>query len=148
MAKKYIDAERLRAKIEKYLTYDNSIDTAFYIGRRDAERSVLALIDSLQQEQPEPTCKSCGFYENNCPFIRNTFKPYPNKICKDYTYSVMKEQEQPEVDLEKEIDKEWKNCCPIDEGMGDESALLVIEQFHQIARHFYELGLKAKEESK
>lgn len=57
MAKKYIDAERLRAKIEKYLTYDNSIDTAFYIGRRDAERSVLALIDSLQQEQSEVDLK-------------------------------------------------------------------------------------------
>ena len=54
------------------------------------------------------------------------------------------QQEQPEVDLEKEIDKEWENCCPIDEGMGDESALLIVEQFHQIARHFYELGLNAR----
>ena len=54
-----------------------------------------------QRERTAPTCKSCGFYENNCPFIRDTFKPYPNKVCKDYTYSVMKEQ--PEVDLEKEI---------------------------------------------
>ena len=50
---KYIDADRLRARIEKYLTFDNSIDTAFYIGRRDAERSILELIESLQQEQPE-----------------------------------------------------------------------------------------------
>ena len=42
--------------------------------------------------KPEPTCKSCGFYENNCPFIRGKFIPYPNKVCKDYTYSVMQEQ--------------------------------------------------------
>lgn len=46
----------------------------------------------LKQEQPNPTCKTCGFYENNCPFIRGTFKPYPNKVCKDYTYSDMKIQ--------------------------------------------------------
>jgi len=50
---KYIEADRLRARIEKYLTFDNNIDTAFYIGRRDAERSILAFIDSLPQEQPE-----------------------------------------------------------------------------------------------
>lgn len=48
---RYIDAEKLKARIEKYLTYDNSIDTAFYIGRRDAERNILDLINSLQQEQ-------------------------------------------------------------------------------------------------
>ena len=41
----------------------------------------------------QKTCKTCGFYENNCPFIRGTFKPYPNKVCGDYTYSVLKEQE-------------------------------------------------------
>jgi len=56
------------------------------------------------------------------------------------------QQEHPEVDLEIEIDKEWKNCCPVDDGMGDESALLVIEQFHQITSHFYELGLNTRKE--
>ena len=50
--------------------------------------------------KPEPTCKSCGFYENNCPYIRGKFIPYPKKVCKDYTYSVMTE-----VDLEKFTDK-------------------------------------------
>lgn len=56
------------------------------------------------------------------------------------------QQDQPEVDLEKEIDSEWAKCNPIDEGMGDESALLVIEQFHYIAHHFYELGLNTRKE--
>lgn len=46
-----------------------------------------------KQEQLE-ACKTCGFYENNCPFIRGKLIPYPNKVCKDYIYSVMKEQEQ------------------------------------------------------
>ena len=49
---------------------------------------ILAFIDSL----PKLTCKSCGFYENNCPFIRGKFIPYPNNICKDYTYSVLKDE--------------------------------------------------------
>ena len=96
----------------RFPQYDNIVDKVFGAGNlegfeyREAEMLVALakeeLLKSLQQEQPEPTCKSCGFYENNCPFIRNTFKPYPNRICKDYTYSVMKEQEQPEVDLEKD----------------------------------------------
>ena len=52
--------------------------------------------DFVEQEQPEPpTCKSCDFYENDCPFIRDKFIPYPNRVCKDYTSSVMKEQERP-----------------------------------------------------
>ena len=49
-----------------------------------------------------------------------------------------------EVDLQKEIDKEWEKCNPIDEGMGVESAYIHIEAFDMIAKHFFELGLKAK----
>ena len=54
--------------------------------------------DIYSKEQPEQTCtcKTCGFYENNCPFIRGKLIPYPNKVCKDYTYSAIKEQEQPD----------------------------------------------------
>ena len=59
------------------------------------------------------------------------------------------EQEQPEmseVDLEKEIDREWEKCNPTDEGMGVETANIHIEAFDMITRHFYELGLKARKE--
>lgn len=58
-------------------------------------------IDDWALVEEEPTCRSCGFYENNCPFIRGKFVPYPSRVCKDYIHSAMKEQEQPEVDLEK-----------------------------------------------
>lgn len=50
-----------------------------------------------------------------------------------------------EVDLQKEIDKEWEKCKPIDEGMGVESAFIHIEAFDMIVRHFFELGFKAKQ---
>lgn len=38
----------------------------------------------------------------------------------------------------------WEECGPYDEGMGYERAIIIREQFHQIARHFYELGKNAK----
>ena len=46
--------------------------------------------------------------------------------------------------LEKEIDYQWKNCTPVDEGMGCEFANISIEQFADIAKHFFELGIKAQ----
>lgn len=46
-----------------------------------------------------------------------------------------------EVDLEKELDSQWKNCTPVDEGMGCEFANISIEQFTNIAEHFFKLGL-------
>ena len=58
------------------------------------------------------------------------------------------QQEQPEVDLKNEIIIQWSKCNPTDEGMGSEYAIIAVEQFAAIARHFYELGLKAKEGNK
>lgn len=54
------------------------------------------------------------------------------------------QQEPPEVDLEKEIENEWRKCHPTDEGMGLESANIVNEQFDTIAKYFYELGRNAR----
>ena len=50
---KYIDAARLRAKIEQLLEFDGTVKTDYYIGKRDAELVILSFLDSLQQEQPE-----------------------------------------------------------------------------------------------
>ena len=52
------------------------------------------------------------------------------------------QQEQPEVDLKKEIITQWSKCNPTDEGMGSEYAIITVEQFDAIARHFYELSRK------
>jgi hypothetical protein len=49
-----------------------------------------------------------------------------------------------DVDLEEEMDKEWNKCEPIDEGMGLEIASIEHEQFDNIAKHFFEIGLKAQ----
>lgn len=53
------------------------------------------------------------------------------------------QQEQPEVDLEKEMDRFFEGM-PIQEHEN-----IFEDTYHMIARHFYELGLNArKEESK
>ena len=52
-----------------------------------------------------------------------------------------------EVELWKEIDKEWNKCEPIDDGMGLEIASIEHEQFDNIAKRFYKLGLNANNNS-
>ena len=51
--------------------------------------------------------------------------------------------EMKEVDLGKEIQIQWKGCCPIDEGMGCEFANISVKQFDSIAKHFFKLGVNA-----
>lgn len=42
------------------------------------------------------------------------------------------------AELQEEIEKVWRECNPVDEGMGLESANIVNEQFEHIAKHFVE----------
>lgn len=120
--------EQIRAEIKRLEGIDYPCDTheqatGFY----NALDRINDFLDTLQE--PEQTCKTCGFYENNCPFIRGKLIPCPNKVCKDYTYSVVKAEQEPEVNLEKEIDKTVNECT--DEYNFD---------WDKFARHFYELG--------
>ena len=55
--------------------------------------------------------------------------------------------EAKDADLNKEIDKEWDKCEPIDEGMGLEIASIEHGQFGNLAKHFFELGIKAQVQS-
>lgn len=34
--------------------------------------------------KPRVTCRSCVYYERDCPFIRGKLIPYPNKVCASY----------------------------------------------------------------
>jgi hypothetical protein len=142
---KYIDADKLKAEIEMRIAQWQSYTFACAsqiaseaFDRIDELKGLLIYITSLQQEQPEPSCKTCGFYENNCPFIRGKFIPYPNKVCKDYTYSVMKEQ--PEADLEKIIGQTYHDGSVADTSNMDHM------DYENIARYFYALGLNARKE--
>ena len=77
----------------EWMTRD--IEEAFKAGAEWQKRKMMG--DSLEK----PTCKSCAFYENDCPFIRGKFIVYPNKVCKDYTFSTLKAEQEPESEDEK-----------------------------------------------
>lgn len=100
---KYIDADRLKAEIEKRMhicdgIFERDSDT-YYQGKAVAYQETLSLFDSLQQEQPE-------------------------------------------VDLEEEIEQVVEKYNSLANG----SRVMKPSGIEKIARHFYKLGLNAKEE--
>ena len=62
-------------------------------------------------------------------------------VCLKDILSFINTLEVKEVDLEEEMDKEWNKCEPTDEGMGLEIASIEHEQFDNIVKHFFELGM-------
>jgi len=143
---KYINAEKLKILIQQLIgeCIRNNWSTTEYCLRK-----ILSVIDSLQQEQPEPyfyckysdtmpLCSDCKRNHNNSPFkteeITTWYAPSNGtKRCIDYI-----QQEQPEVDLEKEIELIKGDYEQVDVAWNND--------FDNIARHFYELGLKTKGE--
>ena len=72
------------------------------------------------------------------------------KKCKDnplyfYDKYVKVKQEHSEVDLEKEIDACWRNWLS-PSNQKEVEGILPKTEFAMYARHFYELGLKARKE--
>ncbi len=150
----YIDADRLKEAVEKKYNSNDTVGDRWDLGYDTACEQILEIIDSLQQEQPElPNIERAEYYYRKGVYEGlSQGRADALKILEEYMKRkadpviVIKQQEQPEVDLEREIDLEWKKCNPTDEGMGLESANIVNEQFDYIAYHFYELGLNARKE--
>ena len=143
---KYIDAELLRKEIEKERKSIDGLftegDNNFYDGQDDAYNHTLALIDSLRQEQSDfPTTD-----EQIKEFLATHPKvEVPNKYkTPDWLW---KKQEQPEVDLEKEIEiftvQLYHETFGNGQGTLDEfdweDIATVIEE---TAHHFCEFGLR------
>ena len=172
---KYIDAEKLIAEIEKRAKFHddavkacaglNIIAITHSAGWKE-DTEILAIITSLQQEQPE----GLHFTPLNRLIQRipsknwnDTVNNYAKKLrdclikegyLKDaevlqgyisymngnnVPMATMDEQEQPEVDVEREIDEYYHEnlgfiISPID-------TRIIVEN---IARHFYSLGLNAR----
>lgn len=69
--------------------------------------------------------------------LKNELDGYSALEALDYIESYINTlQEESSNDLQEEIDKIWKTCNPIDEGMGVETANIHIEQFDDVAHHF------------
>lgn len=144
---KYIDAEKLKKFIDEKWKKLADKNVKVGGGKWDAEistyLSVLKLIDSLQQKQPE--VQNGKFVFPKYLYARTVDNKtidvsYAPQSMEAVEYIKNDSVEQQKVDLEKEIDNEWRKCLPTDEGMGLESANIVNEQFDVLARHFFELG--------
>jgi len=163
---KYIDADRLRAEIEK-----NTPDTLQLLAYRDI---ILALIDSLQQEQPDdnklkdftiyhPLKNGSGKYEcipysfketltsfsDHCDlmeFIKGSFLTEVMCLAKCRLWNDEEDsqpEEQPEVDLEKEIE-EHVIYMPHGEFASDNERQEDVEWARKEFHHFYERGKNSK----
>lgn len=151
-----IDAEKLKAEIKKRI---NELDSDKYLSVDSKTARIAELhfidrsIDSLQQKPQEEICPKCIHHRKD----DDCYYPYGGmhrRINENGVYECTgfceKEQEYPNVDLEKELDKfygmyrkggqtydikdgekcaDWKEMCNPD----FEIALV---------RHFYELGRK------
>lgn len=65
-------------------------------------------------------------------------------ICPDCLCKIVQKEyaSSLDIDLEKEIELEWRKCNPIDDGMGCEFAYISIEQFYSILHRFFNMGSK------
>lgn len=153
MAKKYIDAEKLIAEInrkigsiENRLKEDTTlISEAMLKGSLGAYESIEPLINSLQQVQPEfpTTDEEIEIFLATHPKVEVP----PKYKTLDW---LLKKQEQPEVDLNEETETWISTHIKVETGgiqqvNTDELAKAVKEWGKAISHHFYELGLKAKE---
>lgn len=139
--KKYIDAEKLVAEIDGMLS---ACTKQTHTGVYNTCHRIKGIIASLQQEQPPVNLVAeLKHHLATTPKEQlekewKELEPWGNigPTVQEFLYG-----KQSEVDLQKEIESEWKKCLPIDEGMGVEVANIHIEAFDIIARHFYERGM-------
>ena len=137
MAKKYIDADHLKVEIEKHIKEVKDAAARFTpnMGFFDAKLSgiygVMAIIDSLQQEQPKDLEEAAEKYADSMGL---------KGLDKVRTMSDFKAgaewKEQPEVDLEEEVKNYW-NAHSLDYRIGRVADLDFI---FLCARHFAEWG--------
>ena len=144
---KYIDADRLKAEIERL--YDIARDASYngeIEGEMTAYDKILSLITSLQQEQPMPDSTQLieWWHEDKEMLKEKDFRDDPWRLaynafmCGFGRGISVKKQKQTEVDLEKEVEKCIKQYNMLAVGKKD---------FTDISRHFYELGLNARKEN-
>ena len=160
---KYIDAEKLIAKIKSVRQDWLGNSTGLEVGESAAELgaaecildSIDDIIDSLQEDQPIDkntlTWKDINDLER---IINNVHYEFRNGIGeKSFGEEVLErfreerdEQEQPEVDLEKEMKEYFKGWTETEEGIACHYQYVDLNTCHGIARHFYELGRNARKE--
>lgn len=142
---KYIDADHLKVEIEKHIKEVKDAVERFTpnMGFFDAKLSgiydVMAIIDSLQQEQLP------GIEEHGIP--GKDFIPVEwVDACEKYGKWKIVQQEQPKVDLEDIIRVEFGTRAKVEDGR--RYVKLNWDKFSILVRHFYELGFNPRKEEK
>lgn len=141
---KYIDAEKLKRFVGelKERAKRNRCDSWGIVP--DALEEVEGFIASLQQEQSECSSSLVDIDAVRENFITEVYRVLDADPTNDRANAIINAfdsfptvfQEQPEVDLEKEVQR-WKN---------KHGAVGMDDLWLKFARHFYELGLNARKE--
>ena len=174
---KYIDAEKLKAKIGKFLiptVHDRNYDEWEH-GRDSGFIQAISIIESLQQKQPIEGKQvviitetdgdanihwDCRSLDDVMALLKSAESFIDEKQIEKiagpgsgpdyattegrYSYLFKRRQEQPEVDLEKELEH-WRHEHFSGKRDGDYNGeYLERESQLDIARHFYELGKNSK----
>lgn len=143
---KYIDAEKLIVEIERHIKHYEKLDRDdFKNGELYICQELLSFVKSLRQEQPESL--KGEFVFPNFLYARTVDNKtidvsYAPQSLDAVEYIKNDPTEQTEVALEEEMDRYFDTMQVF------EHENIFEETFHKIARHFYELGLNAKEENK
>lgn len=148
---KYIDAEKLKRFVGelKAQAQRNCCDSWGIVP--DALEEVEGFIDSLQQEQPAKRgYKDCNGCEYNRLLKDQIGWQFRGCFCGDYKGKPIAEielcplkvaqQEQPEVELEKEIER------VVEEEEKFMKFQVRSQLIKYVARHFYKLGVMARKE--
>jgi hypothetical protein len=151
---KYIDADKLNAEIDRLYNgeapkHDQqcNFDDGYFTGID----TISQLIDSLQQEQPElPNIERAEYYYHKGVYEGlSQGRADALKILEEFMKRkadpviVIKQQEQPEVDLEKEVE-EHAIFMPHGEFASDNEIQEDMEWAKKEFRHFYERGFNAR----
>ena len=116
---KYIDAEKLIAEIERRIEETKSMKPTFdpfWAGKTSAFRGALKIVKSLQQEQPEPSNNLVDVDAVREDFMTEVYRVLDADPTNDRANAIINafdslptvSQEQPEVDLEKELNQ-WRH---------------------------------------
>lgn len=149
---KYIDADKLKAEIES-IGLIPQISADYNDGRNDMKIMFLDTIDSLQQEQPETSKGKFMFPKflyartKDNKTIDVSYAPQ-SLDAMEYIRSDSLQQEQPEVDLEKEVTNWWNDRYKKinnDYEFGKYNGhYMANSTIISLAKHFFELGIKAQ----
>lgn len=141
---KCIDADKLKelldAKYKEFREKGYREDAAYYYFA-DGLDVAKQLVESLQQEQPECSSNLVDVDAIREDFITEVYRVLDADPTNDRANAIINafdslptvSREQPEVDLEKEIDSIYDKCTN-QYGFN----------WNKFAIHFYELGLKAR----